>query len=224
MSQDQLTTSERCVNTLLLLKILISGCLTAVSLFRFKMVFQVWLTAMGHISFPMLYMTDNLISQDKEKPSKKFPPTQTLCNDVANVLCCSLMLICWSFLWVCVSVRAQLVGIMSSMVCVVSWAHDVVSCESLCTATCWSTQERCSLFSAWLKAVMDGCAFHRVLTLEVKRRKQTPSWSRQECPRTTWSTRRNAILFNIFGANTLGSGSSMLVGDSVSFKYFSIHG
>ena len=45
-------------------------------------------------------MEDNLISQSKQKASRQIPGSQTLCNDIADVLWCPLMLTCWGF--VCV--------------------------------------------------------------------------------------------------------------------------
>jgi len=69
---------------------------------------------------------DNLILENKQRPSRQVPGTNILCNDNADVLWCFLMWICWNF--TC--------GLSSLLVCVVLSAQDVPR-ESLSVATCW---------------------------------------------------------------------------------------
>lgn len=122
-------------------------------------------------------MEDNLVSQNKQKPSRQIPGSQTLCNDAADVLCCPLMLTCWGF--VCVYAAGENNVSFGVFSLVGTWRRPMW--KPLCSHVLISSGRNGLSLSAWLKAAMDGWAFHCVLALEVKTQEFVFSWLRG-CP------------------------------------------
>lgn len=123
-------------------------------------------------------MEDNLISQSKQKASRQIPGSQTLCNDIADVLWCPLMLTCWGF--VCVYAAGENNVSPGVFSLVGTWRRPMW--KPLCSHVLISSVRNGLSLSAWLKAAMDGWAFHCVLALEVNTQEFVFSWLQQGCP------------------------------------------